>query len=159
MAKYSASNTLGGTQQNLSTSFKTALSLFATTGTLARGYICEMNFGADGAPNATDCSISWDVSKMTADGTGTAVTPLSIDPGNTTAAVSTSKANYTVEPTVTAATTVWAWAGNQRMGFRWTALDQYSRLGFPATANSGLVIRAKSTNFASTVVAQAFFDE
>jgi hypothetical protein len=81
MALYSTNNRLAGSQQNLSSSYKTIIAMTAATGaaTLKRGWIYEAEVGADGAPNATDCAIVWDWSRQTAAGTSTAATPNPLD--------------------------------------------------------------------------------
>src|ERR1700745_3664724 len=99
MAKYAIGNDLGGSQKAVSGSYKTLVSMFATTGALRRGKIYDILIGTNGTP--ADNYLEWDVSRMTADGTGTAITPNALDPADA-AALGTSKANYTVEPTVTA---------------------------------------------------------
>jgi hypothetical protein len=66
--KYEVNNRLAGTQQNISTTYgatSVAVSVFGTTGALVRGKLVEYAFGADGAPNASDCQIVYDVSRMT----------------------------------------------------------------------------------------------
>jgi hypothetical protein len=52
MARYSLSNTLAGTEQNLSSSFKTLD--VVTAATLRRGWIDEVIVGADGSISSTD---------------------------------------------------------------------------------------------------------
>ena len=56
MALYAASNQLGGTPQNLSSSYKSINIVTAATGatTLRRGWIYEFEIGADNVPNATE---------------------------------------------------------------------------------------------------------
>lgn len=160
MAKYAANNILGGTQQNLSSSFKTLLYVVATTGatTLRRGWLYDLEVGLDGAPNATDCSVVWSVDRTTADGTGTAIVAAPLET-NDAAALLTYKANYTSEPTVTAATTLLTLALNQRASQRWVARDDTDALVVPATNLAGLVARAKSATYASTAIAHAYVKE
>jgi hypothetical protein len=162
MAKYSVgTNNGGGTEQAMTTTFKSLLSAAATSGSLCRGWLYEMNFGPDGAPNSTDCGINWDLSVLTTGGSpaSTAITPVSVDPGNTTAALSTCAGDYSTEGTITANSSRWGWAGNQRAGFRWFAYDYSARIGWPATAGTGLILRAKSSNYVNTCNAQFFFEE
>ena len=161
MAKFTVSNTVSGTQQAMTTTYKSIVSLSAVTGTfLCRGYVYEMNFGPAAAPNATDCSITWDVSRITATtSAATATTPLILDPGAATAANSLCQTNHTAEPTVTANTSLWSWSGNQRAGFRWFAYDYTARLPWPATAASGVDARALSSNYTGTTSFQIFFEE
>lgn len=160
MAKYAFNNLLGGTQQNLSSSFKTINYIVATTGatTLRRGYVDEFNFGQDGAPNSTNCTVVWSVDRTTADGTGTAAQAIPVD-NQDAAALLTYKANYTAEPTVTANTTLLGIAMNQQDKFRWKVFDQKDMLIIPATNLAGIVTRAKSATFAATVVGGGFCSE
>src|SRR5262249_41644146 len=94
MAKYAIGNDLGGAQQSLPATYKTLVSMFATTGSLRRGKLYDILIGTNGTP--ADNYVEWDVSRMTADGTGTAITPAALDPADA-AALGTSKANYTAE--------------------------------------------------------------
>lgn len=159
MALYAFNNQLGGTAQNLSTSYKTIISLRAITATLRRAAIYEFEVGADGVPNATDCAIVWDLSAQTADGTATAVTPTTIDQADA-ASGSQTDANYTIEGTVTAASSRWAMAMNQRASFRWVVNPGGpGEIVVPATNDVGYALRAKSTTYASTTVAHIFFRE
>jgi len=157
MARYAANNLLGGTQQNLSTSFKTVVSTNAATGatTLRRGWWDEIDVGQDGLPNATDCHVVWSVDRMTAAGTGTGVTAAPLET-NDAAALLTYVANYTAEPTVTGATSLLPIALNQRQNARWKVFDLNQALVIPATNLAGLVLRAKSTTFAATTVGHVY---
>jgi hypothetical protein len=159
MALYATHNLLGGTQQNLSSSFKSITIIKAATATLRRGYVFEIAVGADGAPNATDCAIVWDLSRQTADGTATAVTPNPLDPADT-AAGTVSVANATAEGTITANSAVFDLAANQRASYRWVVNPGGpGELVIPATNLAGFALRAKSTTYASTVVGQLNFRE
>lgn len=155
----------GATQQVLAAAFKTILYNVATTGatTLRRGLWDEFNFGQDGPPNATDCSVTWSIDPTTADGTGTASPATAMDGGglatSEAAALLTYKANYTAEPTVIASKTIWATGVNQRQNGRWKVFDLAQALMVPALNLGGLVMRAKSATYASTVIASAFVTE
>src|SRR5689334_10936433 len=100
MARYHVDNDFGGTKQNLSTSYKTLVAVFAATATLCRGRITAIAIGTVGAPNATDCNIIYTVQRQTVDGTGTSATPNPIVPADV-ASRQTSKVNYTIEGTYT----------------------------------------------------------
>lgn len=162
MAQYGFNNQLGGTPQNLSTSYKTILVVTAATGatTLRRGWLYEIEVGADNVPNATDCPIIWDISSQTAAGTATSITPLSNDPGGSdAAALLTYAANATAEGTITANSSIFCLPLNQRASQRWIARDDKSAIIVPAINLRGWAMRAKSTNYASTVVWQAYILE
>ena len=156
MAIYGTNNQLGGTEQALTTTYKTLVSVFATTGALRRGKVNMIQVGTDGT--AANNSMVWDVSRMTADGTGTAVTPLQLDPADVVA-LGTSKANYTAEPTVTANSDVWNVAINQQLSYVWQAVPDRGELIYPATANNGLVLRAKSGAYTGTATGHLQFIE
>ena len=85
MALYSESNRLAGSQQNLTNTAGTIVSLTAATGaaTLKRGWIYEWEVGADGAPNSTDCAIIYDWVRQSTLGTGTSATPSPLDLADT----------------------------------------------------------------------------
>lgn len=158
--KYEVNNRLAGTQQNIGLTFgatSVAVAVFATTGNLVRGKLVEFAFGADGSPNSNDCQIIYDVSRMTADGTGTVATPLAQDTAGGTVA-STAKVNYTANPTVTPTSSLKTFALNQRATQRWVAGPD-DKLTWPATAASGLVFRALSPVYALPVLYHVTFEE
>lgn len=162
MALYAFSNLLAGSQQNLSSSFKTIWVVTAATGatTLRRGWIYEFEVGADAVPNSTDCAIVWDISAQTAAGTATAITPNPIDQGGgEAAALLTYAANATAEGTITASSSVFYLGLNQRASQRWIARDEKSAIIVAAVNLKGWAARAKSSNFASTVGWQAYVSE
>lgn len=160
MALYSTNNRLAGTQQNLTSTFKTIVALTAATGaaTLKRGWIYEVEVGADGAPNSTDCAIVWDWSRQTAAGTSTSATPNPLDTADTAAGLVAS-VNFTAEGTITAASSLMSLALNQRNSQRWIARDEKSALIIPATNLAGIAARALSPTYASTVVVNQFHAE
>lgn len=160
MALYSTNNRLAGTQQNLTSTFKTIIALTAATGaaTLKRGWIYEVEVGADGAPNSTDCAIVWDWSRQTAAGTSTSATPNPLDTADTAAGLVAS-VNFTAEGTITAASSLMSLALNQRNSQRWIARDEKSALIIPATNLAGIAARALSPTYASTVVVNQFHAE
>ena len=145
MTRYSTSNgSAGGT---VSTTYKTFVSLTAATATLTRGELLIMDFGPSGPPNSTDCSIVYDLSRQTSLGTGTAFTPTPID-NTSSASGSVGTINYTIEPTITANSTMFQIGLNQRSSMH-VQLDQGFR--WPATNVNGLVLRALSTIYASSL--------
>lgn len=151
--RYSLDNDYAGTKQVLTTTFKTQLSVTAATGatTLRRAYIEEVECGADGTPNATDCQIVGKIDRQTTVGTGTSAVPGPKDTQDA-AALITANVNSTAEPTVTAATILLPWSLNQRAGFLWQCAPDRG-LWSPAVNTTGLGLRAKSTNYASTYYA------
>lgn len=149
MSCYSASNLLGGTQQALSTSFKTLLALTAATATLTSAEVYEIEVGADGTP--ADNVVIYDLSRQTAAGTSTAVTPNSLN-GAKRASGTVGSANFTAEGTITANSHVWEMALNQRASFRWVAYGPDSELIIPATNLAGFALRARSPAYTGTAV-------
>ena len=156
MSAYSANNLLGGTQQALSTAYKTLLALTAATATLTSAEVAEFSVGTDGSPPA-DNVVQWDISRQTAAGTSTAVTPNAYN-GAKRAAGTVASANFTAEGTITANSSVWALPINQRASFRWVAVPG-SELIVPATNLAGFALRAKSPAYTGTAVAAMGFTE
>ncbi len=159
MALYSTNNKQAGTQQSISASpGKTMINLTALTGaaTLKRGWIYEWEVGADGAPNATDCAITWEFVRNTTVGTGTALTPSPLDLADTAAGL-VATGNHTAEPTI--GVSLMAVALNQRNSQRWIARDEKSSMIVPATTVTGIGCRAYSPTYASTGVTTLFFAE
>lgn len=162
MAIYAISNQNAGSAQNLSSSYKTIISVTAATGatTLRRGWLYEFEVGADNVPNANDCPISWDISVQTAAGTSTSLTPNVIDiGGGDAAALLVYATNYTIEGTVTASSSLFYMGLNQRASQRVIFRDEKSSLIIPAVNLKGIAMRAKSPNYASTVGWQGYVAE
>lgn len=158
MSDYSASNELGGTKQAVSTSYKTLLSITAeaTPGPAVSGKIFDIAFGTIGTP--ADNTMEWDISKQTAAGTATAVTPTTLDGSNGVARL-VAEANYTAEGTITANSSVFYLPVNQRASYRF-AFNPGSELVIPATDENGLACRVKSaTGYTGTAGWQAYFRE
>ena len=156
MATYSASNELGGTRQALAATYKTQLSLTGTTATLTTAGVFEFGIGTLGTP--ADNVLEYDVSRISAVGIGTAVVATVIDSGKR-AAGTTGTANHTTEPTVTAASSLYEQAWNQRQACRWQAIDRDAELVVPATNAAGLAFRAKSAVYTGTVTCYALLRE
>jgi hypothetical protein len=155
MGAYNTNNQLGGTPQAISTAFKTIVALTAATATLTSAKLVDFTLGADTAP--ADNVINWDVSRQTAAGTSTAVTPLPADP-TVRAAGTVTNVNFTAEGTITANSSQFVMALNQRASFRWVAAPG-SELIIPNTNLAGFAIRAKSPAYTGTVVCNAGFVE
>jgi hypothetical protein len=162
MARYAVSNTLAGSEQVLTSSYKTQIVITAATGatTLRRGWIDETFVGADGAAVSTDCQIVWNWQVQTAAGTVTAATPNPTPDGSDAAALLTYGVNATAEGTYTAASSLLAFTTNQRQSQRVAYADfRLSPLIIPAVNLKGIALTAKSTNYTSTVVAQQYVVE
>lgn len=156
MAGYAASNLLAGTQQAISTSYKTLVNLSAATAALRRQRIVEFIFSVDGTPadNVATC----DVSRSTAIGTGTTATPNPLDAADgVMGGVAT--VNHTVEPTIAVGTArVEGWGFNQRATQRWVAFPG-KELIVPAVNLNGLAFRLKSPGYTGTAVCDVITDE
>jgi hypothetical protein len=157
MARYHLDNRLAGSQQVLTTTFKTQFAVTAVTATLRRGQIIELSYGADGAPNATDCNIVYDVSAQTAAGTSTVATPTKHNPADS-GSTSIANVNFTAEGTITATSTVFTRTLNQRASQQWYA-NPGSELVWPATNLAGLAARALSPTYAANVLFTAEYDD
>ena len=149
MARYHVDNRFAGTQQSLSTTYKTLAVVKAATATLCRGRAVGLSIGADGAPNATDCQIVYAVQRQTADGTATATTPNPIVPGDV-ASRSVAAVNATAEGTY--ALPIWSRSLNQRASMQWVAQDTDAMLLWPATNLAGLALMALSPTYAAAAL-------
>ena len=144
MAVYSVQ----GAQATVSTGYKTAIIITAAaSGTIRRGKVFDINMAAQSAPASTDTNIQFDLSRQTAAGTTTAYTPLPADPADA-AFSGLAGVNATVEGTVTATTSVFNMAMNQRAPYRWqTYLGSGAELVYPATASNGFAFRVLSAGY------------
>lgn len=155
MAKYSANNLLAGTQQAVGATYKTLVGLSAATATLCRGKAYDVLIGTDGTP--ADNVLRWDISRQTAAGTGTSATPVPLDPADT-ASRSTCLVNDTVEPTVTASSSLFVVGINQRASYRWVAAPG-SELVWPATNANGIVLRVLSPGYTGTATGEVLYED
>lgn len=161
MAQYSISNTQAGTQQVMTSAYKTIVALTAATATLRRAFIYDIVAGTDGTPSGNDGPVVYQWSRQTAAGTSTSATPNPLDAADS-AAGTVASVNFTAEGTITASSELLTMTLNQRNTQRWIARDDKSRLVVPATNLAGIAGRAKSTvvsGYASTVIVEQMFDE
>jgi hypothetical protein len=157
MARYHTNNRLTGTQQNLSTTFKTAVTIFGVTATLCRGRAVGIAIGADGAPNTTDCQVVYAVQRQsTSSGSAIIATPNPLVPGDV-ASRSKSQVNYTTEPVYTLP--IWSRVLNQRASMQWTAPDTDAALLWPATNDVGLAFMALSPTYAAPVLISCDYED
>ena len=158
MARYNLNNQLAGTAQALTTTYKSIVAATAATATLTSAKVYEIGIGQDGTLNATDCQVVWDLSRQTAAGTATAITPVALD-GSVRAAGTVGAANATAEGTITGASAVWDRSINQRGVWQWQAAEEGAMFIIPATNLAGLALRAKSPTYVSTAVGELKFLE
>ena len=157
MARYEVNNQLGGTQQNLSSSYKSLVTVLASSSIQARrAFVVSAAFGTNGTPANNE--LEWDISRVSADGTGTGITCNPLDAADA-ASCTAGSVNYTAEPTVTSASSLFYMGLNQQASYRWVAIDDRDRLVVPATAAHGFAFRAKSAAYASTATCSVHFDE
>lgn len=156
MAGYAASNLNATTPalQAIASTYKTLLNL-SSSATVRRIRIHEFVFGTVGTP--ADNAMQFDVSRTTTIGTGTAGVITPIDPADA-AALSVSTINTTVEPTVTANSSLWMAGFNQRATHRWVAYPG-QELVVPATSAAGIAFRALSPGYTGNASAQVEFVE
>lgn len=159
---YGANTLLGGTPQNIGTTFAAATGSQATvtaaTATLRRNQIIDVSFGPSGAPNSTDCTILYDVSRCTTVGTGgSAVVATPNDP-TASASGTVVTANQTAAPTTTAASSLYSGGFSQRASQRIVLREDEFWIG-PATNVAGTVYRAQSATYASTIAWQIYFQD
>jgi hypothetical protein len=159
---YNVGNGMAGTPQNLTSTLQTIARLLCPASGMKRFFVWEIEVSQSGVPNATDCDVEYSLVYCDATGAGTKtnVTPfptsgaLAVDTAVTAAA-----ANYTAEPTTYAqADEFWHKAVNQRGSSLWQAAP-YGEIYLPATASAGPGLRAKSPNYAGTVLANMKFSE
>lgn len=148
-----------GTFAALTTTYKTPALVNASAAIqLTRGRVMELIMGATGAPNATDCPIQWDMSRLTVVGTSTAFTAVPGDPAMS-AARTIGGITATVEPTYTANSSVFNIGLNQRNSANWKAMSEEDAPVWPATASNGFGLRALSPTYAAAVGGQINFKE
>ena len=155
MARYTLGTGHGGTPQAMTTTYKTLVSVTAATGatTLRRGWIYDIMVGADGTP--ADNAMTFKVDRQTTASTGSAAVPSPIDAGDA-ACLLVATTNYTIEPTVTAATQLIELGMNQRASYRWVAAPG-GELVVPATNVAGIGTRIKSPGYTGTMVCTLHF--
>ena len=113
----------------------TVLGLDGTTTTRGRLYDLILGSSATPADNAADFQIR---RFSTNNGTGTAVTPIALDPADSAAEIDATQ-TYTVAPSLTANAEVLRWSQNQRATFRWVAAPG-GEIVIPATSDSGVAL-------------------
>jgi len=160
MATFSTNsrNNAAPAQTNLTTTYKTMVEIWAVTATLNRHQTFEIEIGADGAPNATDCQIVYDISRETVQGTGgvTAVA-VALNPADPISRA-LGGINRTSEGTITAVSCLLNIALNQRASQRWIAAPG-KELIFPATNVAGGAYRALSPTYAAPVLYSVYYDD
>jgi hypothetical protein len=120
-----------------------------------RGKWYDVMIGSEAAP--ADNAFLWTVTRCTALGTSTSVTPSPIDPADA-ATESDAGENHTVEPTYTAGAVMLSIPLNQRSTFRWMAAFPGAEIVYPATAANGFGIRTPTAS-AVAITSTVFYEE
>lgn len=155
MAKYSVSSASAGTQQIMTTTYKTLLGITAPA-TPRRAWIYDVEFGADGTP--ADNVLVFKVDRQTSTGTGTSATAAPLDAADA-AALMVATVNQTAEPSGIGSTLIEI-PLNQRSSYRWVTLPgSGAELVVPATTSNGIGCRAKSPAYVLTGIARVHFFE
>jgi hypothetical protein len=146
-----ATYTLNGNTSAVNTvGLRGTVACWAVTATLKRIKWYEFVIGATAVPNATDCAIQIDISRLlsTTSLAGTAFTPNATDPADG-AALTQALVNITTEPNsaIVGTTPLMNFGLNQRNTFRWIAAQESQYLIGPGTNLNGLYMRATSSNY------------
>jgi hypothetical protein len=120
-----------------STTLSTALAV-AAAASMRRAQIYELVIGCPNTPS--DVSNQWQMQFATTAGTGSAITPFSLDQADTLASTIVAKGTITIDPTLTANAIPLDIGLNQKATFRWVAAPG-SELIIPATASNGYALR------------------
>ena len=131
----------------------TVLSVIAAT--TVRPKVYDIVLSSSSTPNSY--SADFQIQRFSADGTGTAVTPMPLDFADPVS-ITTSKHTYTVEPTLTANEILLRIAHNQQATVRWVAVPG-RELIVPALAGDGLALLCNAVSTQFTEVATIMFDE
>jgi hypothetical protein len=107
----------------------------AAAASMRRARVYDWKLGCNASP--ADNSFLHIAQRCTTAGTGAALTPNSLDPGDSLASTIVCKDTITVDATLTAAAFLDAIPLNQRASFRWVA-PPGGELVIPATASNGI---------------------
>lgn len=178
MANFGITNSSGTisttTQQSMTTSFKTIISMVNSSGTTAtaagtagqyrRGKLYDILIGTNGTP--ADNALEFDVTRFTLNTAAATLTisslssNFSLDPADLVGCVNLISINSTTEQTAT--TQAWYVGLNQRASYRWVAAPG-SEIVWPAvssaTASGGLALRCRSPSYTGTVTGSIMFQE
>lgn len=151
MARYSIDGS-----QAVASPDDTTLGVAAEAGTKARRIaVYDFTVGSEATP--ADNALVHTAQRFTAEGTGTSVTPMPLDPADA-AADATALENHTIEPTYTSNEILWKIAANQRATYRWVAAPD-GELIIPATDENGIGWFTTHASFTGVVNVMAHFEE
>jgi hypothetical protein len=152
---------LGGLQGTTTSTLKGTAASWTVTATLKRHKWYEIIIGATGVPNATDCDIQVDVSRLSATTSlaGTTGTMNALDSADG-ASILSSLVNITTEPNAAIiGVSLMNFGLNQRNTTRWIAAQESQYFVAPATNLNGLYMRESSPNYTSSVATQIYESE
>lgn len=130
--------------------------LMLVAATTTRGRIYDLVIGSDATP--ADVATEFNVERGTVSGTGTAVTPRALDPGDPAALLSGEAGTFSPGPTRTAASALLNIALNQRATFRWVAAPD-SELVVPATSDNWVGITSIASGGTPNINATILYQE
>jgi hypothetical protein len=154
---------INANQGTVATTAKGTMALWSPSGALRRLKIYEFDIGATGAPNATDCNITIDLSRTinTSLVVGTAYVPNQTDPADGTADA-TSLVNITTELTGASISTglpEYHNGMNQRNTIRWVAAQESQFLICQALLLYGHYMTVLSPNYAGSISTNVYYLE
>jgi hypothetical protein len=158
-----ASYVIDGIVASATTAYKSGGLAYASStngSALRRGKLYEFLMGASSLPNATDCAIEYDITRITATTTlaGTSYAPNVINPADTATPAALAFTALTAETTALGGT-MFSVALNQRNSQRWQVVDEEQMIVWPATNGAGLTARALSTTYIGSVITAFTFKE
>ena len=158
MAKYAITNgstSGGGTQQPTTTTYVGALlGLSSSSATPRRIKVYDVLIGTNGTP--ADNFMEWDISRITAASTATAVAAPPLDPADA-AALCLATVNSSTQGTISVPN-LWYVGVNQRASYRWVAAPG-GELVSPATSANGFQLRTRSGGYTGTATGTLHFEE
>lgn len=146
MAKYAAA-------MARTASTTASVGTITSSATVRRTKIYDLTFGSEASP--ADNVFKWQITRCTAPGTNTGVTPSPLDPADAAALTVVGQIN-TVEPTGNTPL-LFAVELNQRATLRWVAAPG-SELVTPATSSNGVGIQTPTAT-AVLITLQTMFEE
>lgn len=183
MANYGITNSSGTlsiatTQQAMSTTFKTLISIGNSSGTTSvaagtaaqyrRGKLYDILVGTNGTP--ADNAMEYDIARVTMSTSIATLTVSSLssnfalDPADLTGCVNLLCVNSTTELTASVSSAIQAWyvGVNTRASYRWVAAPG-SEIVWPAvssgSAYGAVALRCRSQGYTSTVTGNLLFQE
>lgn len=129
--------------------------LTVVSATTIRPHVYYIALGCPAAP--ADQAVLVNVKRITADGTGSAITIAKQDLADGTVKT-TAKSNHTAQPTYTANTIMLAIPLNQQATFQWQTVPEEG-LVLPATANAGFGMQYSSTTGSAVFEGLAMWEE